>query len=239
MWKHHGPPEEIFSDRGSAFVSCFLKELADLLGIKLTPSTPYHPQMDGQTERVNQEIEAYLRVFVNHRQDDWADWLPLAEFAYNNRVHSSTRRTPFELDTSQHPRMGMEPTRTSEVEAADAFSSRMMKMQEEAKAALEHTADEMSRYYDRNCEAAPKYQEGDRVWLSTQNYMTDCPTKKLDHKWIGPFMIVKVVSPTVVKLQLTARQRGIHLVVSVTNVRPHRPDEVAERPTDPARARTS
>src|SRR6266446_2756488 len=138
VWKHHGLPEEILSDRGSAFVSRFSKELMDLLGVKLTPSTPYHPQTDGQMERVNQEIEAYLRVFVNHHQDDWADWLLLAEFAYNNHVHASTRRTPFELDMGQHPRMGTEPTRTSEVEAADAFSSRMMKMQEEAKAALEH-----------------------------------------------------------------------------------------------------
>jgi hypothetical protein len=94
--------------------------------------------------------------------------------------------------------MGTEPTCTSEVEAADAFSSRMMKMQEEAKVALEHAADEMARYYNRNCEAAPKYQEGDRVWLSTHNYMTNCLTKKLDHKWIGPFTIIKVVSPATV-----------------------------------------
>src|SRR6266705_6704710 len=153
-----------------AFVSRFSSELAALLGVKLTPSTPYHPQTDGQTKRVNQEIEAYLRVFINHRQDDWADWLPLAEFAYNNHVHSSTCRTPFKLDTGQHPRMGMEPTCTSEVEATDAFSSRMMKMQEEAKAALEHAADKMAHYYDQNHKVAPKYQEGDRVWLSTQNY---------------------------------------------------------------------
>src|SRR6266705_1486367 len=165
-----------------AFVSRFSSELAALLGIKLTPSTPYHPQTDGQMEHVNQEIEAYLRVFVNHHQDDWADWLPLAEFAYNNHIHSSTCQTPFELNTSQHPRMGTEPMCTSKVEAANVFSSRMMKMQEEAKAALEHAVDKMACYYDQNCKAAPKYQEGDRVWLSTQNYMTDHPTKKLDHK---------------------------------------------------------
>src|SRR4029077_9278009 len=100
--------------------------------------------------RVNQEIEAYLRVFVNHRQDDWADWLPLGEFAYTTPTASSPHGTPFELETSRHPRMGTEPTCTSEVEAADAFSSRMMKMQEEAKAALEHAVDKMARYYDQN-----------------------------------------------------------------------------------------
>ena len=73
-------------------------------------------------ERVNQEIEAYLRVFVSHHQDDWADWLPLAEFAYNNHVHSATCHTPFKLDSGQHPRMGLEPTRSSTVEAVDDFA---------------------------------------------------------------------------------------------------------------------
>src|SRR6266581_6605371 len=176
VWRHHGLPEKVLSDRGMAFVSRFSSKLAALLGIKLTPSTPYHPQTDGQMERVNQEIEAYLRVFINHRQDDWADWLPLAEFAYNNHIHSSTCQTPFELDTGQHPRMGTEPTRMSKVEAADVFSSRMMKMQEEVKAVLEHAADEMAHYYDHNHETAPTYQEGDQVWLSTQNYTNDHPT---------------------------------------------------------------
>src|SRR5258708_7500330 len=83
---HPGRPEEVISDHGPAFRSNFSHELAALLGVKLTPSTSYHPQTDGQTERVNQEIEAYLRVFVSHQQDNWADWLPLAEFAYNNKV---------------------------------------------------------------------------------------------------------------------------------------------------------
>ena len=81
---------------------------------------------------------------MSHRQDDWADWLPLTEFAYNNRVHSATCHTPFELDLGQHPRMGSEPTRSSMVEAADDFAQRMSQMQEEAKAALEHAVDEMA-----------------------------------------------------------------------------------------------
>ena len=121
VWRHHGLPEEVISDCRPAFVSNFLHELAALLGVKLTPSTSYHPQTDGQMERMNQEIEAYLRVFMSHRQDDWANWLPLAEFAYNNKVHVATCRTPFELDVGQHPRLGVEPTRTSTVEAADTF----------------------------------------------------------------------------------------------------------------------
>src|SRR5258706_13179529 len=80
IWHHHGLLEEVISDRRSAFISNFSCELAALLGVKLTPSTSYHLQTNGQMECINQEIEAYLRVFVSHQQDDWVDWLPLAEF---------------------------------------------------------------------------------------------------------------------------------------------------------------
>src|SRR5258707_7766949 len=121
VWRHHRLPEEVISNHGPTFMSNFSHELAALLGVKLTPSTSYHLQTDGQMERVNQEIEAYLQVFVSHRQDDWADWLPLVEFAYNNKVHVATRWTPFELNVGQHPRLGVEPTRTLTVETADTF----------------------------------------------------------------------------------------------------------------------
>src|SRR5260221_10706319 len=140
--------------------------------------------MDGQMEQVNQKIEAYLRVFVSHCQDDWADWLPLAEFAYNNRIHSATCCTPFKLDSGQHPRMGSEPTQSSAVEAADNFAQQMSQMQDKAKAALKHTADEMARYYDCWRSPAPAYEVRAKVWLNTQNYMTTRPTKNLDHKWL-------------------------------------------------------
>src|SRR5260221_1866851 len=122
VWHHHRLPEEVISDQGPTFISNFSHDLATLLGVKLTPSTSYHPQTDSQTECVNQEIEAYLRVFISHQQDDWADWLPLVEFAYNNKVHTATCHTPFELDTGQHPCLEVEPTRTSTIEAVDAFT---------------------------------------------------------------------------------------------------------------------
>src|SRR5258705_3733464 len=113
VWCHHRLLEEVISNHRPAFMSNFSCELAALLGVKLTPSTSYHPQTDGQMECMNQEIEAYLRVFMSHRQDDWADWLPLVEFAYNNKVHVATCQTLFELDVGQHPHLGVEPMRTS------------------------------------------------------------------------------------------------------------------------------
>src|SRR6266481_6046361 len=228
IWRHHGLPEEVISDHRSTFISNFSHELTALLGVKLTPSTSYHPQTDGQTERVNQEIEAYLRVFMSHQQDDWADWLPLAEFAYNNKVHAATRQTLFELNAGQHPCLGVEPTRTSTVEAVDTFVRRLDHAQEEAKAALEQAADDMKRYYDRNHQAVLEYKVGDRVWLSLQNYSSDCPMKKLDHKWAGPFTITKVISPAAIKLPLSAWEKNIHPVLSVSIVCPYIPDEIAE-----------
>ena len=207
VWRHHGLPEEVISDCGPAFVSNFSHKLATLLRVKLTPSTSYHPQTDGQTERINQEIEAYLQIFVSHRQDDWADWLPLAEFTYNNKVHAATHQTPFELDAGQHPCLGVEPMRTLTVEAADTFARQLDHAQEEAKAALDWAADDMKQYYDQNHQAAPEYKVKDRVWLSLQNYSSDRPMKKLDHKWAGPFLITKIVSPATVKLQLSAQEK--------------------------------
>ena len=97
------------SDRGPQFVAEFTKELYRLLGIKLAATTAYHPQGDGQTERVNQELEQYLRLFINQRQHDWDDLLPIAEFQYNNHIHTATQAVPFLLDTGWIPRMGFEP----------------------------------------------------------------------------------------------------------------------------------
>jgi len=100
IWKLHGLPQKVVSDRGPQFVAAFMKELYQLLGIEAVTSTAYHPQTDGQMERVNQELEQYLQIFVGERQDDWYTLLPLAEFSYNNHIQSSMQQTPFLLDTS-------------------------------------------------------------------------------------------------------------------------------------------
>src|SRR5258705_4865545 len=161
--------------------------------IRLTPSTAYHLQTDRQMEQVNQEIEAYLWVFVSYHQDDWADWLPLAEFAYNNHIHSTTCHTLFELDSGQHPQMCLEPTWSSNVEATDDFAQQMSQMQDKAQAALKHAADKMAQYYDCWRSPAPTYKVRAKVWLNTQNYMTTHPTKKL-------------VSPAAIKLHLSPHE---------------------------------
>ena len=80
VWKLHGLLKYVISDRRPQFVACFTRELYRLLGIKLASSTAWYPQTDGQTECVNQELDQYLQLFVNKRQDNWYDLLPMAEF---------------------------------------------------------------------------------------------------------------------------------------------------------------
>jgi hypothetical protein len=110
VWKHHGTPEVVVSDRGPQFVAAFTCELYKLLGIKLALSTAYHPQTDGHTERINQVLEGYLRTFTSRRQDDWDDLLPSGEFHYNNSQHSLTQQTPFMLDTGRNPPWALSPS---------------------------------------------------------------------------------------------------------------------------------
>jgi len=99
VWKLHGLPKHVVSNRGPQFVASFTKELYRLLGVQLSSSTAWYPQMDGQTEHVNQELDQFLHLFVNERQNDWYDLLPIAEFQHNNHVHSTTQQPPFLLDT--------------------------------------------------------------------------------------------------------------------------------------------
>jgi len=109
VWKLHGLLKYVVLDRGPQFIARFTRELYRLLGIKLASSTVWHPQTNGQTERVNQELDQYLWLFVNEQQDNWYDLLPMAEFQHNNHVHSTTQQPPFLLDTGHIPCMGFEP----------------------------------------------------------------------------------------------------------------------------------
>src|SRR5882724_7736979 len=115
-----------------------------------SPHSRIPDPLNRQTECVNQELEQYLRVFVNECQDDWDELLLMAEFQYNNHIHSSTQQTPLLLDTGQHPCMGFEPTQSpSHLETVNEFTDRMHSALTEAKSALAKAQDDMSRYYNR------------------------------------------------------------------------------------------
>jgi len=150
VWKLHGLLKCIILDRRPQFVARFTRELYCLLEIKLASSTIWHPQTDGQTERVNQELDQYLWLFMNKRQDDWYDLLPMAEFQHNNHVHSTTQQTLFLLNTERLPRMGFEPQQNSSgLKTVNEFMKRMRTAIEEAKSAIHKAQDDMKKYYNR------------------------------------------------------------------------------------------
>jgi len=103
IWKLHGIPRKILSNKGLQFSSKFMEEFTKALGTKKQLSTAYHPQTDSQTERINQEIGTFLRHYVNYQQDDWTNWLAAVEFQYNDKKHAATGKTPFELNFGRHP----------------------------------------------------------------------------------------------------------------------------------------
>jgi len=136
VWKLHSLPKSIISDRGPQFMVGLMRVLNQMLGIESKMSMAFHPQIDGQTERVNQELEQYLRMFIDHQQEQWPDWLGTAEFAYNNKAHLSTKTLPFKANYRQDPRMGFEVRKKRKYEGAEKFVVKIKKIQEEAKAAL-------------------------------------------------------------------------------------------------------
>ena len=126
------------------------KELNRMLGIETRLSIAFYPQTDGQTEWINQELEQYLRFFMEHRQKDWPKWLASAEFAVNNKVYTATKVSHFMANYKRNLRMGGNIRKKGKVEKTTEFVERMKKVQEEVRAALKKTQEEMKRYADRN-----------------------------------------------------------------------------------------
>ena len=168
VWKLHGLPESIISDQGAQFVAGLMKELNGMLGIETKLSTAFHPQTDGQTEQANQELEQYLRMFVDYRQEQWPDWLGTAEFAYNNKVNSSTKVSSFMANNGQNPRIGFEMRKKGKVLRAEEFAVKMKEIQEEAQAALRKAQEEMKKQADWHRREVEEYKVGDMVLLSTK-----------------------------------------------------------------------
>jgi len=180
IWKLHGLPESVVSDRRPQFAAELTKELNRMLGIKTKLSTAFHPQMDGQMERMNQELEQYFQFFMDHRQKNWPEWLAPAEFAVNNKTHTATKVLPFMANYGKEVRMGGDIRKKGKVENVTEFVERMKKVHEEAEAALKKTQEEMKRYTDRSRKEMEKWEKENRVLLSTKNLVfKERPARKL------------------------------------------------------------
>ena len=133
------------SDRELQFVAKLTKELNRMLGIEIKLSIAFHPQADGQTEQMNQELEQYLRFFIDHRQKDWLKWLVSAKFAVNNKVHIATKVLPFIANYGRKLRMGGDIRKREKVESAMKFVERIKKVHEEVEAAVKKVQEDIRK----------------------------------------------------------------------------------------------
>lgn len=227
VFKHYGTPKKIVSDRGTNFIAKFMGKVSRLLGIEWHASTAYHPQTDGQTERLNQELEQYLRCYVSFRQTDWADHLVLASFAYNNRKHTATGQSPFYTLYGWHPNLQFSKAQAS-VPEAGAYRDNLSEVQEAAYAALKKSQENMKLYADLHRGQMPKYEVGDEVMLDMKNLSRMDPTKKLGDKWTGPFKVIKEAGA--VSYKLDCNQLPIHPVFHASLLKPYHRKNYPGRP---------
>lgn len=138
IWKSHKLSESIISDMGPQFAAELMKKLNRMLGIDTRLSTAFYPQTDEQMKRLNHELEQYLRIFIDHRQELWLEWLGTIEFAYNNKVHLATQMLPF-INSGQKLRIGFEMRKKEKSEKMEKFAKMIEKVQKEVEVALRKT----------------------------------------------------------------------------------------------------
>jgi hypothetical protein len=219
VWSKHGLPDNIVSDRGSKFVSKFWTSLCMRLNIDRKVSTAYHPQTDGQTERVNQVLEQYIRIYCAYQQDDWHDWLPLAEFAYNNAEHTSTGVSPFRANYGYDPTLTVERG-ASAAEPGNHYAYQLADIHARMMETLASAQETQKRFADRHRQNSPDFKVNSLVMLSTQNLKLARPTRKFSERYIGPYRISEQVSEVAFRLQLPAELFRLHPVFHVSLLRP-------------------
>ena len=241
VFRLHGLPDSILSDRGPQFVSAFWDKLTKTLRIKRKLSTAYHPQTDGQTERVNQDLENYLRRYVNWKQDDWVDWLSVAEYSANAAPSASTGISPFRAVYGYEPRMDFDTPSTSASNSPMPPSERDARGQAEALAnKLRDTwdtvkesialAQDRTRVRENESRQDPAINPGDLTYLSTQHLARGRPTHKLDYRWTGPYQ-AKSVHRGAAKLALPQGSK-IHPVINLSHLRRYPNDPLPGQATE-------
>ena len=239
IFSAHGLSKSIVSDRDPRFTASFFKEVFSLLGVKLQMSTSNHPQTDGLTERVNRVLEDCLRSFVNHRQSNWDEFLPLCQFAINNSYQASACESPFFLNSGHHP---LTPSSLVDESAGRDFTCdqrprQWLKEQEEAlrmaKDAMKAAQTRQAFYSDRG-RSDPEFNVGDHVLVHRQFLLTpearDRPCDKLRPRWY--FKIVKVINNNAYRLVLPHYMRS-HPVFNVSALKHYHGNEIVGRQVEP------
>jgi hypothetical protein len=226
VFRLHGLPEDITSDRGSQFTSEFWQRLCSLLDIRQNLSTAHHPQTDGQTERVNGILEQFLRCYINKRKNNWIDILPYAEFAYNNTLHQSINQSPFFANFGFNPKFNpvipADSRRTSTIDHVEQIRKNMQFLKKN----LEKAKERYKRYADHLRIVGPKLKVGDKVWLKRPDLLPKGPSKLTNRK-LGPFKIIEKTGPVSYKLELPDTIK-CHNVFHISNLEPYNEREFTE-----------
>ena len=222
IFPFYGIPKRIVSDWDPRFTAWFIQQLCTILGINQNLSTAYHPQTDGQSERANQRIEQYLRIYGNKEKNDWVDLLPLAQFVHNSWRNESIGATPFDLLIGHTP--------TVQVLSSETSIPELMRRKEwlergrlRAQAALRH-AQQLLKERTKRKKGERHYRgfkEGDQVWLEGTNLRLSHPSAKLAPKQYGPFRVLKEISPIIYRLELPPHWT-IHNVFHASLLTPYR-----------------
>ena len=240
----HGLPKSILSDRDTRFTSLFWQSLATTLNIKLSMSTANHPQTDGQTERYHRSLQETLRHFVGHLQADWINRLAAAEFAVNNALNASTGTTPFFLDLGYHPGTGLPTALVSAPRDAPPLPQELTAFLETQRTTAQLAQDAIlgaqltSVVRDSQSRSRPPhpFAVGDLVLVSSEALLSpaqrDRPSRKLSFPWQGPFKVLAVPSPAVVRLSFPRSIRA-HPVVNVTFLKLYTADPDLPAPPPP------
>ena len=198
FYRHHGLPEAITSDRGSQFIGHLWRRICQLTRINQRLSSSYHPETDGATERMNQTLEEYIRLFCSYAQDDWTALLPSAELAINNRDATSTGVSPFFLSHGYHVEpfaFEMEELRStgkSPIQIGESILHKLREARNWAQAAMATAQQQQEEFANRHRQPAISFRVGDKVWLNLKNVKTDRPSKKLDNK-NAKFTVTEVI----------------------------------------------
>jgi len=234
VYRYKGIPKFIVSDRDTLITSEFWQTLQARLGVTLNISTAHHPQTDGQTENINGTLEQILRAFVDPYHDDWAMWLPVAEFAYNNATHSATHATPFFANYGYHPDTPatLNLPQSSVGDYATKLKEIHIFIQQQAADAKEFQAAQANKHRRHLT-----FQVGDLVRLTSTNInLANQPSKKLRDRFLGPFKVTGIISRVAYRLQLPPAMARVHPVFHVSRLLPWTasPDDVfPHRPNRP------
>ena len=247
MFRHnimrlHGLPTDIVSDRGTIFTSNFWRAFTNGLDIKCNFSTAFHPQSDGQTERVNQVLEHYLRTYCDYDQQNWSTLLDQAEFTYNNLTHATTKFSPFEANYGYHPLhpAAVPPKPASDTPAANTYLDKIKDIHATIISNIEKAQAKHAEHYNRRVKEIngsddnqPIFKIGDEVFLNRKHIATLRPTLKLDQRMFGPYTIIGTTpSPLAFKLDLPPSMSAIHPVFHVSLLEPKRSGH-NDQPQDP------